>query len=172
MAMDQWRTRPYTGQGPLSQIADRMFEQAFAPFFTTSRGDGDSTGFQSLAVTIWETTDAYHVAALAPGLDQDSLHVTVEAEALAIEGELKLPAPEDAQTVWQEFGPTQFRRTLRLGSGIDPTQVEARYQHGMLYITIAKAEQVRPRQVRVQVAGPEADAEVTPRRNLKSGAAG
>ena len=73
------RTRPYSARtSPIGQMVDRMFEEAFAPFYTTSqRGNGGSTGFQSLPVNLWETNDAYHAALMAPGVDEQSLNVTV-----------------------------------------------------------------------------------------------
>jgi HSP20 family protein len=156
MAIDLWRTRPYTWSSPMSQMVDRMFEQAFAPLFTSSasNGNGGSTGFQSLPVNIWEANDAYHAALLAPGANEPSINVTVHEDTLAIEGELEFQAPEGAQMVWQEFTPVKFRRSLRLGSAVDPTKVEATYKNGILFVTMPKAEHARPRQVQVQIGGP------------------
>jgi HSP20 family protein len=158
MAIDMWRTRPYTSSGwttPISQMVDRVFEQAFAPFYTNSTAtDGGSTGFQSLPVNMWETNDAYHAALLAPGVDEQTINVTVHQDTLAIEGEFKFQVPEGAQVIWQEFTPVKFRRSLRLGSAVDPSQVEATYKNGILFVTMPKAEHARPRQVQVQAGGP------------------
>jgi HSP20 family protein len=133
-----------------------MFEQAFAPFFRSSAADGGSTGFQSLPVNIWETSDAFHAALMAPGVDEQSINVTVHEDTLGIEGELKFQTPEGAQSIWQEFGPARFRRSLRLGSAVDPSRVEATYKNGILFVTMPKAEHARPRQVQVQLGGPAA----------------
>ena len=158
MAIDLWRTRPYSSgwSTPISQMVDRMFEQTFAPSFTSSasNGNGGSTGFQSLPVNIWETNDAYNAALLAPGVDEQSINVTVHEDTLAVEGELKFQAPEGANMIWQEFTPVKFRRSLRLGSAVDPTKVDATYQNGILFVTMPKAEHARPRQVQVQIGGP------------------
>jgi HSP20 family molecular chaperone IbpA len=136
-------------------MVDRMFEQAFGPWFGSTAGtDGGSTGFQSLPVNIWETNDAYQAALLAPGVDEQTINVTVHEDTLAIEGELKFQAPEGAQTVWQEFVPVKFRRSLRLGSAVDPNQVEATYKNGILFVTMPKAAHARPRQVQVQLGEP------------------
>src|SRR5918912_1611150 len=120
MAIALWRTRPYASgwTSPISQMVDRMFEEAFAPFYTRWQGgNGGSTGLQSLPVNVWETNDAYHAALMAPGVDEQSISVTVHEDTLAIEGELKFQMPEGAQTIWQEFGPARCRRSLRLCSG-------------------------------------------------------
>jgi HSP20 family protein len=155
MAIDLWRTRPYT-PGTFSQAVDRLFEEAFAPFFTTSAGDRGATGVQSLPVNVWETEDGYQAALMAPGLDEQSINVTVHDDTLAIEGELKFQAPEGARTIWQEFGPARFRRSLRLGAAVDAARVEALYRNGLLLVTMPKAEHAKPRQIRVQV-GPGPD---------------
>src|SRR5919197_5915883 len=115
MAIDLWRTRPYTMGTPLSQWVDRFFDQAFGPSYSATDGGSSNAGFQSLPVNVWETPEGYHAALMAPGLDEESIKVTVHDDTLAIEGELRFQVPEGARPVWQEFGPSRFRRSLRLG---------------------------------------------------------
>src|ERR687884_216461 len=151
MAIDIWRTRPYgTFSTPLRQWVDRVFDDAFAR--ETGTGEG-SAGFQSLPVNVWETAEGYQAALLAPGLDEQSINVTVHEDTLAIEGELSFSVPENAKPIWQEFGPSKFRRSLRLGSAVDAGRVEAIYKNGLLLVTMPKAEHAKPRQIRVQVSG-------------------
>jgi HSP20 family protein len=152
MAIDLWRTRPYSSlNAPLRQWVDRVFDDAFAREGNAA-GNG-SAGFQSLPVNVWETPDGYHAALLAPGLDEQTLNVTVHDDTLVIEGELQFNVPEGAKPIWQEFGPAKFRRSLRLGTAVDPARVEATYHTGLLLVTMPKAEHAKPRQIRVQVAG-------------------
>src|SRR5215472_7185984 len=147
MAMDLWRTRPYAGfNTPLRQWVDRVFDDAFA------RDSAGAAGFHSLPVNVWETADGYQAALLAPGLDEQSINVTVHEDTLAIEGELKVSVPEGAKAVWQEFGPAKFRRSLRLGAAVDAAKVEAIYRNGLLLVTMPKAEHAKPRQIQVQVS--------------------
>ena len=149
MAIDLWRTRPYSSMNaPLRQWVDRVFDDAFA-----REGAQGSAGFQSLPVNVWETPDGYQAALLAPGLDEQSINVTVHDDTLAIEGELGFNIPEGAKAVWQEFGPSKFRRSLRLGTAVDPSRVEAIYKNGLLMVTMPKAEHAKPRQIHVQVGG-------------------
>jgi HSP20 family protein len=151
MAIDLWRTRPYVNMNtPLRQWVDRVFDDAFT---RENQSANASAGFQSLPVNVWETPDGYQAALLAPGLDQDTLNVTVHDDTLVIEGDLRFSVPEGAKAVWQEFGPSKFRRSLRLGAAVDPARVEAIYRNGLLLITMPKAEHAKPRQIRVQVAG-------------------
>jgi HSP20 family protein len=151
MAVDLWRTRPNTYTSPLSQAFDRMVEQAFAPYSSAGAASGGSTGYQSLPVNIWETDEGYSAALLAPGIDEQSITVTVHDDTLAVEGELKFQTPTGSRVVWQEFAPVKFRRSLRLGSAVDPQRVEASYTNGILLVSMPKAEHARPRQVQVQM---------------------
>jgi hypothetical protein len=105
MSTELWRTRPYAHR--LQHIVDGPYEQAFAPFTTSNPSDGGSTGFQSLAVNVWETDEAYLATLMAPGLDEQTINVTIQEDMLAIEGALAFEAPAGARAVvWQEFGPT------------------------------------------------------------------
>ena len=79
------------------------------------------------------------------------INVTVHEDTLVIEGELSFSVPEGAKAVWQEFGPSKFRRSLRLGSAVDAGRVEAMYKGGLLLVTMPKAEHAKPRQIPVQV---------------------
>ena len=150
MAIDLWRTRPYASfNTPLRQWVDQVFDEAM----TRQGSNGQSAGFQSLPVNVWETPEGYQAALLAPGLDEQSINVTVHEDTLAIEGELRFSIPENSKAVWQEFGPSKFRRSLRLGSAVDPAHVEAMYKNGLLLVTMPKAEHAKPRQIQVQVGG-------------------
>jgi HSP20 family molecular chaperone IbpA len=86
--------------------------------------------------------------------------VTVHEDTLVIEGELKVSVPEGAKTVWQEFGPAKFRRSLRLGAAVDPSRVEAIFRNGLFLVTMPKAEHAKPRHIQVQVgtAAPSSEA--------------
>jgi HSP20 family molecular chaperone IbpA len=147
MSIERWRLRPYAHL--LHHVVDGFYEPAFARFTNTRLSDGGSTGYQSLPVNVWETDDAYFATLMAPGLDEQTINVTVHDDTLSIEGVLALQAPEGATPVWQEFGPVGFRRSLRLGTSVDASKVEALYRNGLLMITMAKAEHSKPRQIQV-----------------------
>jgi HSP20 family protein len=157
MAIDLWRTRPYAGMNsPIRQWVDRVFDEAFARESTP--GSSSTAGYQSLPVNVWETPDGYQAGLLAPGLDEQTINVTVHDDTLVIEGELRFSVPEGAKAIWQEFGPAKFRRSLRLAAAVDPARVEAIYRNGLLLVTMPKAEHAKPRQIRVQVGSDTASA--------------
>ncbi len=157
MSIELWRTRPYTSM--LQNAVDQMYRKTFPPFTDGNLSDGGSTGFQSLPVNVWETDDAYVAKLLAPGLDDQTINVTVHEDTLAIEGALMVQIPDGARPVWEEFGPSRFRRSLRLGASVDSARVEATYRDGVLMVTMPKAEHARPRQIQVQVQLPSSAAQ-------------
>jgi HSP20 family protein len=164
MAIDLWRTRPYsTFNSPLRQWVDRVFDDAFARDAAPT-GNG-SAGYASLPVNVWETPDGYQAALLAPGLDEESINVTVHDDTLAIEGELGFNVPEGAKPIWQEFSPSKFRRSLRLGSAVDAARVQAMYRNGLLLVTMPKAEHAKPRQIQVQVSSESSTTPAKPSKN-------
>jgi len=135
----------------MRQWVDRVFDEAFGPTYHQTNGNGQA-GFQSMPVNVWETAEGYQAALLAPGLDEQTLNVTVHDDMLAIEGELSFQVPEGAKPIWQEFGQAKFRRSLRLGAAVDASRVEAIYRNGLLLVTMPKAEHAKPRQIQVQVS--------------------
>lgn len=148
MAVDIWRTRPYA----LTDAVDRLFDQALGQGWAANGGrTGSTTGMQTLPVNVWELSDGFQAAVLAPGLDEATLNVTVHEDTLVIEGELRVQQPEDAKVIWQEFGPAKFRRSIRLAAAVDAAKVEALYRNGLLLVTMPKAEHAKPRQIQVQL---------------------
>ena len=159
MSIELLGTRPYNHS--LHHLVGRMYKQTFGPFTSESVSDGGSTGFDSLPVNVWETPDAYVATVMGPGLDEQSINVTLNDDTVAIEGAFVFQAPEGARPIWQEFnpGPSRFRRSLKLGASLDASKMEALYRNGLLLITMPKAENAKPRRIRVQLtstAVPEA----------------
>ena len=101
-------------------------------------------------VNVWEDEEAFRVEVELPGVGQDQLQLTVEEQhRLTITGQR--PA-EEYQGAWhrreRRFGP--FQRVLALPAPVDPDKVEARLGHGVLYVTLPKAEEARPRRITVK----------------------
>jgi HSP20 family protein len=151
MAVDLLPTGPFF-TSPFYQVVDRVSEQVSAVLSANPASDGASAGLQTLPVDVWESEDAYQVAFLVPDADANSLKVSVDDDALIVEGELKFEVPERATVVCQEFpiGPIRFRRQLRLDAAVDSSKIEATYRNGVLRAVMPKVEQARWHQVRVQ----------------------
>jgi HSP20 family protein len=145
MSTALWGTRPYAHLP--HHVVEGLYQQA------------SPDGRQRLPVNVWETDEAYLAMFMAPGLDDQTINVTVHEDTLAIEGTLALQPPEGAKVVWQEFhpdpGPSSFRRSLRLPDALDPSRVDAVYRNGVLMVTLPKSEETKPHQIQVHLAAAE-----------------
>ena len=106
-------------------------------------------------VNMSEDADAVYVTALAPGLDPAAVHVTVQDNRLTIAGEKPRVAAEVQPEAFHrsERAAGKFVRTVTLPIDVEHEQVQAEYKHGLLVVTLPKAEQAKPKQIAVSVAG-------------------
>jgi HSP20 family protein len=82
-----------------------------------------------------------------PGVDPDSVDLTVEKNVLTVSAERRWDPPEDLRIVASERPQGTFNRQLFLGEGLDADKIEASYDNGVLTVTIPVAEQAKPRKV-------------------------
>ena len=92
-----------------------------------------------------------------PGIDPNSIEVTVEKNVLAVRAERTSQRDEDDEVVIAERPQGTFSRQMFLGEGLDPEHIEARYDNGVLTLTIPVAEQAKPR--RVEIASSQSKAQ-------------
>jgi HSP20 family protein len=128
----------------LREAMDRLIEQSFTPF-------GHSDGSQSVPANLWEDGNSYYLHLVAPGLDLSTVDITTIGGVLTISGQTTQPSPEDGKKVWQEWGPTSFRRQLQLPAGFDADRCQATYKDGILTVSVPKPEQAKPKSIKVQV---------------------
>lgn len=111
-------------------------------------------GVPSAAVpllNVWEDDHALFVEADLPDVDPAALEVTVtEGNQLTIAGERKPREVNGAVWVRQERPIGRFTRAVGLPALIDADKVEAKYEHGVLKLTLPKHEAARPRKIDVK----------------------
>ena len=139
----------------LHREINRIFEEA-RPF---ERGLSRSTFLPGLSarnypmVNLYDDPEAIHVEALAPGLDTDSLEVTVQDNTLTISGEKKPIADVKPEAYHRNERATgKFIRTIQLGTFVDDAKVSARYEDGILTVSLPKSEKAKPKQISVKVS--------------------
>lgn len=103
----------------------------------------------------WTSTAAgrFHHSVDVPGIDPNTLELTVERNVLSIAGER--PARHDANPVLCERPHARFSRQLYLGDNLDAERVHANYQNGVLTITIPVSERARPRKIDITGGDPQ-----------------
>ena len=92
------------------------------------------------------------VRASLPGVAPEDIQVSIEDRVLTIKGQTDEKFEDsDGQFVMRERRTGAFSRALRLPDSVDPDKVQPHYEHGVLTITLPKAEAKRARQLPIQV---------------------
>jgi HSP20 family protein len=84
-----------------------------------------------------------------PGVDPDTIDVTVERDVLTVAATRRFERSEGDELLANERPQGTFTRRILLGQSLDTSQLEAAYDHGVLSITIPVAEQAQPRKIEV-----------------------
>lgn len=104
------------------------------------------------ALLISEDANAIYVEAEVAGVRPEDAEIFIEGETLTIKGERKAPAQEEKVSYHRrevEYG--TFNRAVTLPTRIDVDKISARSEDGILYITLPKAEEVKPKKITVAV---------------------
>jgi HSP20 family protein len=135
----------------LRDAMNRLMEESFVlpSMIGEVRGSGRSWG---LAVDMYETNDNLVVKASVPGIKPEQLDVTVQGETLTIKGETQDEQErEQGRYHVRERRHGAFSRTLTLPFPIQSDKVQATFENGVLMLTLPKAEEIKPRNIKVQV---------------------
>lgn len=102
-------------------------------------------------INLWEDENAIHVEAELPGMKLENLEIFVtEGDQLSIQGERATTETETGVWHRRERGFGKFSRVIALPVPVDPDKVEARFEHGVLHVTLPKSEKARPRRIAVK----------------------
>ncbi|HUW60701.1 MAG TPA: Hsp20/alpha crystallin family protein [Candidatus Bathyarchaeia archaeon] len=105
-------------------------------------------------INLSEDKDHVYIEAIAPGVDSQSLEISIVGDTVRVAGEkqaIKMEVkPEAYHRNERQAG--KFIRTITLPVEVDGDKVTADYANGLLLIKLAKAEAAKPRQISVKVA--------------------
>jgi HSP20 family protein len=128
----------------LRQAMDQLFEESFVKPGTWQFGEG-----QLVPVDVYATADEIVVEAILPGVKPEEVDITMEGNVLTIVGDTSSTAPAREGILLQEIRRGRFVRTLNLPEGLEPDKAVATFEDGVLTLRIPKAEQVKPRQIKI-----------------------
>ncbi|HDQ14526.1 MAG TPA: Hsp20/alpha crystallin family protein [Sediminispirochaeta sp.] len=99
-----------------------------------------------------ETADSVEILCDMPGVAKDKLELSVSGNVLTLKGEKLSEEPKDESKKYrQETLSGSFQRTISVPETADPNKIDAELRDGVLRISIAKREEVKPRQIEVKV---------------------
>jgi len=142
------RWQPYREMISLADVMDRMLSRAFfRPFEFAPYWDGT----QAMPMDVVENAEGYTIQASVPGIKPDELDITVENNVLTIRAERKAEDNQDGNEVrWQERYYGKIERCFALPVEVNADKAEAKLEHGVLTLTLPKAEAVKPKAIKVQ----------------------
>ena len=115
-------------------------------------GNNSTTNTTIPAVNVREDNDNFYVEVAAPGMKKEDFNVELDGTTLTIRSERKDEREEKEGERYnrKEFSYQSFQRVFELPAHeVDAEHIEARYEHGMLHLTIPKKEEAKQRPPRM-----------------------
>ena len=101
-------------------------------------------------VDIYEDEHTVTLKMEVPGIDEKDMELTIENNTLTVHGQRQIEKDEKEENfhrIERQYG--SFTRSFTLPSSVDPAQVSANYDKGVLKITLAKKAEAKPKQIKV-----------------------
>jgi len=134
----------------LGRSIDSFFDDWFS--YPTARAVSYSTDF-SPRVNIRETEESLVLTFELPGMKKEEIKVAVKDDALTVSGEREFRSEsDDDEYVRRELRSGSFSRSFTLPDTVDSDKVSADYRDGLLEITLAKREELKPKEIEVKVS--------------------
>jgi HSP20 family protein len=126
------------------------FNQWVDQFFNQALGADMTTNTRAL-VNIVETENNYRLDFVAAGLQKDDFNIEVRNEELVVSANKTWEAEGNAKYVRREFGNIQFKRSFKLPETVDAQQITAKFENGILSVTLPKKEVQTPEDTSLKV---------------------
>ncbi len=122
----------------------------FDPFQEFDRLFGSTMStFRGLPVDVYRRGDEYVLDLDLPGLQPDSIEVTVERNVLQVDAERTPGYTDGDQVVIAERPTGTVRRQMYLGTDVDGDKIQADYHDGVLTIRAPIAEQAKAHRIQI-----------------------
>ena len=152
MAMERWRPFGIMERGEGVRDIQGEVNRLFDSFF--GRGTATATGASGRgwipAVDMYETKDHVVLNVELPGLHEKDISLSITGDRLTVRGERQFNeqlTDESFYHVERAYG--KFERIVQLPIPVDTAHVTATYRDGVLEVKLPKAEEVRPREIKV-----------------------
>ncbi len=141
------RWEPFRDMMSVRDAMDRVFEERFLRPALSFAPWGEAT----MAIDMYETSDAVVVKTPIPGVKPEEIEVSVTGDALTIRAEIK----EEQEIKREDYLRRERRygsccRSVTLPGGLETDKAEADYTDGLLTLTFPKAEEVKPKSIPVK----------------------
>lgn len=136
----------------LMRFNNQQFPSLFDNLFSRDWMDWTNSNFSDTnttmpAVNVKETNDEFEIEVAAPGMKKDDFKVNLENNVLTIESEKKEEQKQnEGDYTRREFSYQSFKRSFNIPENqVNGDHIEAKYNEGILCITLPKREEVKPK---------------------------
>jgi HSP20 family protein len=146
MANNVTRWNPAQPQLGLREPFFRLFDT----FLTDAASEDLANRTWTPPVDIQETDDSYKIQAELPGLKKEDIQITLENNVLRVSGERKWEKDvkkEDYHRIERSYG--SFTRSFALPHQVASDKVDAKFENGVLAISVPKADTAKPRHISI-----------------------
>ena len=141
------RWEPIRDLVTLREAMDRLLTESFV----RPGAAFPAVGMEGPAVDMYQTKDDIVVKAAVPGVKPEDIEISVTGDMLTIKGELKEEEKiEEGNYLRQERRYGQFTREFALPTQVNADKARAEFEHGVLTLHLPKAEEVKPKSIRVK----------------------
>ncbi|MGD9900209.1 MAG: Hsp20/alpha crystallin family protein [Calditrichaceae bacterium] len=118
-------------------------------FFGTEVGDLRFQDFKP-PVNVLENDDAFIMTFEIPGVEKKDVNITFKNDVLTVNGEKKINSKAN-RAVFHQFERKngKFQRAFYINEKIDPERIDATFSAGVLTIELSKAEEVKPKEIKI-----------------------
>jgi HSP20 family protein len=138
----------------LREMMDHLMENAFVSPRRWLTEWPVSIGVEMPEADLIEENDKYLVKIALPGWKPEDVEITYEVGMMTIKGEVREEKKEEKQRYHRrEIHHTSFVRSLSLPPGVlpDKAKAKAEFDKGILTVTLPKAEEAKPKQIKINV---------------------
>ena len=134
---------------PFDSMFDQMIGKAF-PSFEKEFGVEFFGNNSYPKVDVIDTTKSIEFEAEIPGLSKDEVSVEVEKGILSISGTKRQDqSNEDLTYIRKELKRSSFKRSFQLSNSLDHSKIKAKFENGLLLITVPKHKPEKPQKVKI-----------------------
>jgi HSP20 family protein len=131
----------------LRQAMDRLFDESFTRPWRLLGREGETF----VPLDVYESEDELVVKASLPGVEPEDVDVSITGDTLSIKGEFKSEEETEKPSYHrQERRYGGFHRALTLPTQVEADKAEAVFEHGVLTLTVPKAETEKPKTIKVK----------------------
>ena len=143
------RWEPFREMMSLRQAMDRLFEDSFVRFPHLS-GDG----VREFPIDVYQTKKDLVVKAALPGVKPEEVDITITDDAVTIKGEhAEEQETKEDDYLYRERYYGAFSRSVAIPVKVKGEKAEATFEEGVLTLTLPKAEEIKPRQIKIKAGG-------------------